>query len=145
MFNNDLFIHALNRCKCTAESRISKDDYIFLLLLEGAIANTGKASTCKEQMKGYERCKRGSHYRCVFDVKLVCINNYFSASSTIQLKYCITYIFAVYNMEKDKRQGVPRGGGHTRLRERGRGDPIKTKGQTFWYSTEVLVLSLYGV
>jgi hypothetical protein len=27
-----------------------------------------------------------------------------------------------------------RGGGHTRLRERGWGEPIRTKGQTLWYS-----------
>ncbi len=29
---------------------------------------------------------------------------------------------------------VPGGGGHTRLRERGRGEPVRTKGQTPWCS-----------
>jgi hypothetical protein len=44
---------------------------------------------------------------------------------------------------------VPGGGGHTRLRERGRGESIRTKGQTDWYSSyrikpEPVFLNVYG-
>ncbi len=35
-------------------------------------------------------------------------------------------------------------GGHTRLRERGRGEPIRTEGQTLWYSRYTIIL-LYCV
>jgi hypothetical protein len=55
--------------------------------------------------------RRGRRWGIV-DVKLVCINNYLSACSSIELKYCITYIFIDCTLEgKDKRQGVPGGGG----------------------------------
>ncbi len=36
------------------------------------------------------------------------------------------------------------GGMHSRFRERGRGEPIRTKGQTLWYSMYTVVKSLYG-
>jgi hypothetical protein len=33
-----------------------------------------------------------------------------------------------------------KGGRHTRLRERGRGEPIRTKGHTLWYSRYIILL-----
>jgi hypothetical protein len=34
---------------------------------------------------------------------------------------------------------VPGGGGHTRLRKSGRGEPIRTKGKTLWYSMHTII------